>query len=44
MRAATRARTSIGNGTTYRVFLDRHRGHLPLDQFERGGYVTKTDD
>jgi hypothetical protein len=23
------------------MFLDRHRGHLSLDQFERGSFVTK---
>src|SRR5256886_13292447 len=30
-----------GIGTTQRVLLDRIRGHRPLNQFERGGFVTE---
>jgi hypothetical protein len=31
------------NGTSHRVFLDRDRGHSPLDELERGGFITETD-
>ena len=41
MRAATRARISIGTGTSHRVFLDWIRGDGPFRQSQRGGLVTK---
>ena len=41
MRAATRARISIGTGPRIRVLLNRIRGHGPLRQSQRGGLVTE---
>ena len=41
MRAATRARISIGSGPVYCVFLDRIRGYGPFRQSQRSGLVTK---
>ena len=42
IRAATRARISIGPGTIQRVFLDRIRGYRPLStRCEGSSFVTK---
>jgi hypothetical protein len=37
----TKAAHSDGNGTLYRVFLDRHHDQRLLDQFECGGLVSE---
>ena len=42
MRAVTRARTSIGDGTSQGVLLDRIRGDGPFRQSQSGGLVTET--
>ena len=41
MRAATRARISIGTGPVTASLLDRIRGDGPFRQSQRGGLVTK---